>query len=123
MLTYQGAERLPSYKYPGKRGTNLGMRSGGGGGPDSSRAKALGTLQGAGTAPKGWWEVGGTGRASGSVGIWPNLIARASVSLSLNWAPGPPFLATILTAVPCPHPATLSIFLSRGLTPAMKGAP
>lgn len=120
MLTYQGAERLPSYKYPGKRGTNLGMRSGGGGGPDSSRAKALGTLEG---APEGRWEVRGTGRASGSVGIWPDLMACASVSLSVNWAPGPPFLTTILTAAPCPHPATLSIFLSRGLTPAMKGGP
>ena len=87
MLTYQGAERLLSYKYPGKRGTNLGMRSGGGEEPDSSQAKALGTLEGAGMAPEGQWEVGGTGRASGSAGILPDLMPRASVSLSVNWPP------------------------------------
>ena len=67
--------------------------------------------------------MGGTGRASGSVGILPDLMPRASVSLSVNWAPGPPFLATILTAAPCHYPMTLSIVLFRGLTPAITGAP
>lgn len=67
-------------------------------------------------APEGQWEVGGTGKASGSAGILPDLMPPC---LSFPFCQ----LATILTAAPATPPVTLSIFLFRGLTPAIKGAP
>ena len=64
------------------------------------------------------------GRASGSMVALPNLTPGASVSLSVDWAQGPPwFSGHCSDSRPLPLQATLSIFLFRGLTPSREGGP
>lgn len=67
-LTYQGAECLPSYKYPGKCGTDLGMRSEGRGGLESTQGQGSGDSQGDKQDSKG--DCGSWATQAGQVAYW-----------------------------------------------------